>query len=367
MATGTVNQLDIARRVGVSRSHVAKVLSGNPRTTVSAEMRKRIMDAAREMGYAPNAAARMLRSGSTQNIVLAYVRPSELEFGAVSPTIVHAMAEKLGGRGYKLEVVYAQDNDSLMRLLRDCAQSRAADAFVLWGYEQEVEQQGALLESLGQLFVARGYYDDKHPNWAQVDFDHRGMMFQTVDRLLELGHDRIALLTHGNDLRYTANYRKAFDAVIHDRFHRQTPPEWVLLSNETVESGAKIIQSIVHWFDLPADRRPTALACANVESVMAAIDPVLLSLGVRIGDGPNQFAIAGAFTRTMTGPSWVYDYSAEADMIGQMIEQLLIPLFANERPPQCVLRYLPALRRSAPEYDIWGSGAITIKPRYAVK
>ena len=61
---------DVAARAGVSVSAVSRVLRDAPSTRVSAETRQRIQDAARELGYRPNFAARALKSARTNVIGL---------------------------------------------------------------------------------------------------------------------------------------------------------------------------------------------------------------------------------------------------------------------------------------------------------
>ena len=61
---------DVAARAGVSVSAVSRVLRNAPSTRVSAETRQRIEDAARELGYRPNFAARALKSSRTNVIGL---------------------------------------------------------------------------------------------------------------------------------------------------------------------------------------------------------------------------------------------------------------------------------------------------------
>src|SRR4051794_15036555 len=56
-----VTQAQIARKLGVSRQLVTFALSGYPQ--ISQESRKRILAAARELGYRPNPYARALRKG----------------------------------------------------------------------------------------------------------------------------------------------------------------------------------------------------------------------------------------------------------------------------------------------------------------
>ena len=48
---------DIARAVGVTPATVSYVLSQNPRQSISAQTRQKVLEAARELGYVPNGAA----------------------------------------------------------------------------------------------------------------------------------------------------------------------------------------------------------------------------------------------------------------------------------------------------------------------
>ena len=54
---------DLAEHLGLSRWTVSRVLNGHPE--VKEETRRRVLDAARELGFSPNAMARGLRGGST--------------------------------------------------------------------------------------------------------------------------------------------------------------------------------------------------------------------------------------------------------------------------------------------------------------
>jgi DNA-binding LacI/PurR family transcriptional regulator len=64
-----VTSADVARRAGVSRATVSYVLNDSPKQTISAGTRTRVLDAAAELGYAPSAAARTLRTGRSDVVL----------------------------------------------------------------------------------------------------------------------------------------------------------------------------------------------------------------------------------------------------------------------------------------------------------
>src|SRR5690606_10368372 len=63
-----ITQKDIAQQIGVSQRLVSYALNGQ--TGVSAAMRQRILQAANDLGYAPNRMARALVTGRTGQIAL---------------------------------------------------------------------------------------------------------------------------------------------------------------------------------------------------------------------------------------------------------------------------------------------------------
>jgi len=74
MTTGTSSRrataADVARAVGVSRATVGYVLNGTPGQKISDATTKRVLDAARELGYRPHAAAQVLASGRSRIVLL---------------------------------------------------------------------------------------------------------------------------------------------------------------------------------------------------------------------------------------------------------------------------------------------------------
>lgn len=61
---------DVARWVGVARATVSDVLNERPDKTISAANRRRVLEAAREPGYVPSAAAAALSVGRSRVVVL---------------------------------------------------------------------------------------------------------------------------------------------------------------------------------------------------------------------------------------------------------------------------------------------------------
>jgi DNA-binding LacI/PurR family transcriptional regulator len=90
---------DVARASGVSRATVSYVLNKDPRQTIPAETRERVLKAARTLGYQPFAPARSLRAGYSRLVLLV------AQFEQVDPNVardLHYLEAGLAGQGYSL-------------------------------------------------------------------------------------------------------------------------------------------------------------------------------------------------------------------------------------------------------------------------
>ncbi|WP_412750518.1 LacI family DNA-binding transcriptional regulator [Krasilnikovia sp. M28-CT-15] len=98
MAEGRVRRVtsaDVAREAGVSRATVSYVLNDTPHQSIPAETRRRVLEAAARLDYAPSAAARTLRSGRS-DVVLCLLPdwPVGPEVGALLGNLSAALARR---------------------------------------------------------------------------------------------------------------------------------------------------------------------------------------------------------------------------------------------------------------------------------
>ena len=66
-----VTATDVAREAGVSQATVSYVINDDPNQKISSETRGRVLAAVARLGYTPSAAARALRKGSSDLVLLA--------------------------------------------------------------------------------------------------------------------------------------------------------------------------------------------------------------------------------------------------------------------------------------------------------
>ena len=251
----------VAKRAGVTPGTVSRALRGEGASTLSRKTQLRVATIASQMGYEPNTSARMLATGKTNQVSAVYVNarygPNKMDHAIFLETL----AEQLGNYGYDLKIKCFRNSADVMTALPVLSKSRSCDAMVLLGVDDDVNSQGALLETMGFPFIARGRHEATHPNWIQTDFDHEGMMSTAINKLVGLGHRRIAYLGH---VPWYTFSKHLFDGYISamGANRLETDRAWHLLQDDTSAEGVtKIIHKLQTWPLLPLSQRPTAVAC----------------------------------------------------------------------------------------------------------
>jgi DNA-binding LacI/PurR family transcriptional regulator len=95
-----VTTADVAREAGLSRGTVSYALNGDPDRRLTEQTRQRVLDAAVRIGYAPSAAARLLRGGRSRSVLL--LTPDVGGAGGLTPAVVEQLAAELARSGFSL-------------------------------------------------------------------------------------------------------------------------------------------------------------------------------------------------------------------------------------------------------------------------
>lgn len=190
-----ITQVDVAAIAGVSQATVSFVLNDSTPAGVriSEETRQRVLDAIRITGYSANPAAQRLAGGLTQILGVftyeaTFPRAGRDFYGPFLVGIEHA-AEKLGVD--ILLFTSARVEDGRRQLTRDGWQRLGmADGCLLLGQHEDRGELQHLLDT-NYPFVFIGKRGSDGGRLPYVGVDYVTATARQVDRLVELGHERI--------------------------------------------------------------------------------------------------------------------------------------------------------------------------------
>jgi LacI family transcriptional regulator len=241
----------VAELAGVSLGTVSRVVNG--KGNVSAAIRERVTRVIEETGYKPNLAAQTMRS-RVSRIVACVIRDISI---AGFAQFVRAADDVLSAAGYTLMLYNSEGRPARERELLSVISARRADALLIAQHSEADDAFNREMQSLGIPVVL---IDRERPAWADaVMLDHRAGTRAVTERLLALGHRRIALLT-GSPALYPARARIAGYEEAHAA--AGVALDRRLIRNGTFESKFGFEETSMLLYGA---QRPTALICGGID------------------------------------------------------------------------------------------------------
>lgn len=271
-----VTIVDVAERAGVAISSVSSALNNRP--GVSEQTRRRIQQAAAELGFVPSLRGRSLSGKRAFSVGLVVHRdPDVLELDPFFGAFIGGIESCLGDRDYALVLQMSTTPDQALDRYRRLAADRRVDGVFL--NELEIDDpRTALVQELGLPAVGVNPGPD-YPHPA-VREEGESAIHDLITALVAAGHRRIAHLS--GPLRYV-------HAAQRERSWREA------LADVGAEAGALVPGDFTYEGgmaaaeQLAADTGSTAVFCANDLSALGLIAG-LQRRGIRV---PADISVAG--------------------------------------------------------------------------
>lgn len=267
---------DIARRLGVSTATVSYALNGAP--GVSAELRLSILQAARELNYQTNYAARSLARSRT-NTVAWFRTTAQPPADPFSLSVFNLTAAALQRAGYDT-LMHTIDLARGIRSAADLLASRRVDGAVL---SVDLVREG-VVELLGQGPPVVGLeVDSVQEGLPCVWPEYRRGVTALFDYLMERGYRRIGFLA-ADPLEPTAQQRLAGFRDGYERRGLRVDPGWIMGGSYDFDAAKSAARAL-----LSGDARLDAVMAATDRMAVAAVQAAQ-ELGLRV---PEDLAVTG--------------------------------------------------------------------------
>ena len=240
---------DVARRAGVSTATVSYALNGT--RYVSDALRDRVLAAARELHYEPNAAARTLRSNRSATIGLLI---SDLR----NPFFTEALRgiEDLAqSRGYTVILANSEEDPVRETACLRALRARHVDGLILASAGDRYAELDELVQASFPIVLLDR--DVAGLNVSAVMLDNVAAARAAVRHLIDLGHRRVGMVMGRPQISSTNERRAGYvQALAEARLS---------LDDALVVSGGSTIEGGAAAADVLLQRRfpPTAIFVAN--------------------------------------------------------------------------------------------------------
>lgn len=201
---------DIAKACGVSVSTVSRVLNNHP--DVSDAVRRTVLAAVEDMGYIPNNSARDLVRSQSDNIGVVVRGTGNLFFSEMLKTVSHEIERN----GYTMVLHQINSDADEVKAGAILEREKKLKGLIFLGGRFDYTPAGMAL--LGVPYVCCSYTNCfgslRERDYSSVSIDDHQTAYRAVERLISLGHRRIAALVPScsdrsiSELRYNG-YRAA--------------------------------------------------------------------------------------------------------------------------------------------------------------
>jgi LacI family transcriptional regulator len=204
------NLAAVARAAGVDTSTVSRVLRSDPAVRVRPETRARIMAVADELGYAPNLIARSLVT--RKSMTLGLIIPSAAN--VVYEQIIRGAEAAAREAGYVLLLSESTDLGAVDSAYRELVLGGRVDGLLIASGTSHDSLPQLVRKRAGNCLVLNRRIRGPIPSIIE---DDEGGMARGVDRLIGLGHTRVACIAGPADVdtaaRRLAGFREAMRAA----------------------------------------------------------------------------------------------------------------------------------------------------------
>jgi DNA-binding LacI/PurR family transcriptional regulator len=275
---------EVAERAGVSVQTVSNHLNGRHQY-MSADTRRRVADAMKELGYHPNVTARSLRSAETRTLgFLVLDEHARFLADPLTDLVMAGVGDVARERDYGLLIQSSRPSEDTDRLLTPVLQSRVDGAFLLLSGPREIRAEQ--IRRMGELTDRFVVFDEPidDPGIMSVRAADREGGRAVTAHLIERGHRRIAVV--GAEVPWAVVEQRllGFEDALADA-GIEVDPELIKLEASWEPGSAVPIAKAL----LSGPNRPTAIVCCTDLLALATIHTAR-GLGLNV---PRDVAIAG--------------------------------------------------------------------------
>jgi len=305
---------DVARLAGVSQSAVSRCFK--PGASISGKMRERVMKAAKELEYQPNAIARGLIT-QRSNLVAVLVSG---RLNLYYPEVLFKITEELAKAGLQALLFTVETEEDAEAVIEQAWQYQV-DGVISASHMSQAQYKRLEKRQIPVVFFNR--YFTEHPNTV-VFCDPAEQVHDVVKQLQALGHRRAGLIIGPEDNMVSRERARMVDESL-----KACGIEKVceVRGDFTYESGTSGLQEI----NRQTQEMPTAIICINDMMAMGCMDEARSVLGLEV---PKDLSIV-SFDGIGMSQFASYELTTIRQPIGRMSEAAVRMILERvERPDQ---------------------------------
>lgn len=321
-----VTSYDVATLAGVSQSAVSRCFK--PGASVSKATFARVMQAAQDLDYTPNAAARSLITRRSNQVALIISHVVTLYY----PEVLSELSRHFGQHGMRILLFSLPREGDLDRTLTEVWQHQVDGAVVA---ARLSAGQAAEFERRGIPFVLFNR-DLRDCGVNAVVCDQMEAARTLVSRLAAGGHKRFAMIEGPHDSVIAQDRSRGVSGRLAEL---GLAPPLIVSGNYDYESGGRCLREIISKLGYV----PDAVICGNDLMAIGCLDTARHDMKLAV---PGQLSITG------------FDGAAQASWLSYNLTTLRQPMQTMTMAASDMLRVLINNSSTAPERRVFAASVI---------
>lgn len=270
---------DVASLANVSTATVSRVF--NRSAHVNEDTLQRVLDAAEELEYQPSRVAQRLRGKREHSMVIGLI-VTDLENPFFSE-IARGVEEVAYRNKNAVMVCNSNEDKEKERFYLEALTAEQVSGFILVptthnsGYIKKMIEDNYPIVCVDRKLGIDDVYVDS------VTVNNRQGAYRAVERLIKLGHRRIAIINGLKELSTTVERFKGYKQALND-YGLPLADELILYADSREQGGIKSTKKL-----LKLDERPTAIFSINNLMTLGCLEE-LNTQGIKI---PEEIALIG--------------------------------------------------------------------------
>jgi len=319
MGRNVVTSGDVARQANVSQSAVSRAFTDG--ASVAPATRARIMEAASDLGYRPNALARAMISGRSKLIALV---GSSLD-NSFNASALQSLSGKLQERGYT-NLLFMSEPDNTDEMVQRILQYQVEG--IVMSAVSLSSSQADICAKTGIPVLLFNRYNTSLPASSVVSDNHEGGRL-AAKLLIDGGHKRIAYIAGDENSSTNRDREKGFTEELKRQKVELAARE---VGGFTNEGGAEATRRL-----FAGDSYPDAVFVANDHMAFAAMDVLRCEMGLSV---PDQVSVIG-FDDVAPSAWGAYDLTSISQKVDEMVhstvDTLIQQIESDSLQPQSVV------------------------------
>lgn len=298
MGNSVINSEYIAKKAGVSRSTVSRVINGYP--NVPKKTRDRILKIIEEYNYSPNISAQVLKGKSMNTIGMFFIPSGAVTDNLLNTYYIASVIENAAMYGYHVLSYIIRDtsDEATIKAVKDVFRQHRIDAGIFKGISssepllEELVEEGFLVGVIDYDFKDR---DEK--NLVIVNYECLMTAMNAVDYVVGLNHRKIAVMNGDTNMYSGVQRNTGFQMGIEKNISK-IDKYWTIPGVFSKSSGYEQMKNFLK----NASELPTAVCASNDSVAFGAID-ALTEYGLKVPDDISVIGIDDHVLSRYTTPA----------------------------------------------------------------